>query len=90
MQRSAAEIAFQPIADQLHKTVEQAADQLIQVAAANMYTELSNVMEQQGFDPRDFSLLAFGGQDLLSRISLREKFMRKMWSSLQVQGHYVR
>ncbi|MFP3325180.1 hydantoinase/oxoprolinase family protein, partial [Planococcus sp. SIMBA_160] len=39
----------------------QAADQLIQVAVANMYTELSNVMEQQGFDPRDFSLLAFGG-----------------------------
>ncbi|MBR3379872.1 MAG: hydantoinase/oxoprolinase family protein, partial [Bacillus sp. (in: Bacteria)] len=61
LQRSAAEIAFQPIADQLHKTAEQAADQLIQVAVANMYTELSNVMEQQGFDPRDFSLLAFGG-----------------------------
>ncbi|MGX7381977.1 hydantoinase/oxoprolinase family protein [Bacillus sp. ESY92] len=61
LKRSAAEIAFQPIADQLHKTVEQAADQLIQVAVANMYTELSNVMEQQGFDPRDFSLLAFGG-----------------------------
>lgn len=58
---SAAEKAFQPIADQLNKTVEEAADQLIQVAVANMYTELSNVMEQQGFDPRDFSLLAFGG-----------------------------
>ncbi|OLP65665.1 Acetophenone carboxylase gamma subunit [Bacillus pumilus] len=61
LQLAAAKVAFQPIADQLHKTVEQAADQLIQVAIANMYTELSNVMEQQGFDPRDFSLLAFGG-----------------------------
>ncbi|MDM5296909.1 hydantoinase/oxoprolinase family protein [Bacillus pumilus] len=61
LQLAAAKVAFQPIADQLHKTVEQAADQLIQVAIANMYTELSNVMERQGFDPRDFSLLAFGG-----------------------------
>lgn len=61
LQLSAAKKAFQPIVDQLNKTVEEAADQLIQVAVANMYTELSNVMEQQGFDPRDFSLLAFGG-----------------------------
>ncbi|MBU8655918.1 hydantoinase/oxoprolinase family protein [Bacillus pumilus] len=61
LQLSAAEKAFQPIGNQLNKTVEEAADQLIQVAVANMYTELSNVMEQQGFDPRDFSLLAFGG-----------------------------
>ncbi|MFF2416082.1 hydantoinase/oxoprolinase family protein [Bacillus safensis] len=61
LQLSSAKKAFQPIADQLNKTVEEAADQLIQVAVANMYTELSNVMEQQGFDPRDFSLLAFGG-----------------------------
>ncbi|PCK23214.1 hydantoin utilization protein A [Bacillus pumilus] len=61
LQLSAAKLAFQSIADELNKTVEQAADQLIQVAVANMYTELSNVMEQQGFDPRDFSLLAFGG-----------------------------
>ncbi|MEI4790802.1 hydantoinase/oxoprolinase family protein [Bacillus sp. FJAT-53060] len=61
LQLSAAKLAFQPVADELNITVEQAADQLIQVAVANMYTELSNVMEQQGFDPRDFSLLAFGG-----------------------------
>ncbi|WP_144485906.1 hydantoinase/oxoprolinase family protein [Bacillus safensis] len=61
LQLSAAKKAFQPIADQLNRTVEEAADQLIQVAVANMYTELSNVMEEQGFDPRDFSLLAFGG-----------------------------
>ncbi|MFS0655362.1 hydantoinase/oxoprolinase family protein [Bacillus sp. 179-C3.3 HS] len=61
LQLSAAKMAFQPIADHLNQTVEQAADQLIQVAVANMYTELSNVMEQHGIDPRDFSLLAFGG-----------------------------
>ncbi|MFJ5965690.1 hydantoinase/oxoprolinase family protein [Bacillus sp. NPDC093026] len=61
LQLSAAKKAFQPIADLLDKTIEKAADQLIQVAVANMYSELSNVMEQQGFDPRDFSLLAFGG-----------------------------
>ncbi|MDI5790372.1 hypothetical protein PO124_23915 [Bacillus licheniformis] len=42
--------------------MEQAADKMIQVALANMYTELSNVMEQHGFDPREFSLMALEAQ----------------------------
>ncbi|SEO10676.1 N-methylhydantoinase A [Terribacillus saccharophilus] len=57
--RSAA--AFQKIADHLQSNVLEAADQSIQVAVANMFTELSNVLEQHGIDPNDFSLMAFGG-----------------------------
>ena len=53
--------ALLPVAEYLGTDVEQAADKMIQVALANMYTELSNVMEQHGFDPREFSLMAFGG-----------------------------
>ncbi|OZB92225.1 hydantoinase/oxoprolinase family protein [Paenibacillus sp. XY044] len=54
-------VAIAPIADYLGTDVRGAADRMIQVAVANMYAELSAVMEQHGFDPREFSLLAFGG-----------------------------
>nr|WP_244444974.1 hydantoinase/oxoprolinase family protein [Oceanobacillus jeddahense] len=54
-------LAFQKIADYLGNDVLEAADQTIQVAVANMFTELSNVLEQHGIDPGDFSLMAFGG-----------------------------
>lgn len=53
--------AIQPVAQHLALNEREAADRMIQVAAANMYAELSAVMEQHGFDPREFSLLAFGG-----------------------------
>jgi N-methylhydantoinase A len=56
-----AQFATQAIADHLQMDTRETADHMIQVAVANMYAELSNVMEQYGFDPRDFSLLAFGG-----------------------------
>ncbi|MFB5678499.1 hydantoinase/oxoprolinase family protein [Paenibacillus terreus] len=53
--------AIQPVAQHLGLNEREAADRMIQVAGANMYAELSAVMEQHGFDPREFSLLAFGG-----------------------------
>lgn len=56
-----AEKALKPISEHLSLDTDETADQMIQVAIANMYAEMSNVMEYQGFDPRDFSLLAFGG-----------------------------
>ncbi|MEJ8307028.1 hydantoinase/oxoprolinase family protein [Saccharibacillus sacchari] len=53
--------ALEPIARHLGTDARAAADRMLQVAIANMYAELSAVMEQHGFDPREFSLLAFGG-----------------------------
>lgn len=38
-----------------------AADAVIRVALANMYTELSSVMERHGLDQREFTLLPLGG-----------------------------
>ncbi|RXZ81909.1 hydantoinase/oxoprolinase family protein [Paenibacillaceae bacterium] len=58
-ERSAA--ALKPIADYLGTEVWEAADKMIQVAVANMYAELSGIIEQHGLDPRDFSLMGFGG-----------------------------
>lgn len=53
--------AIAPLAAQLGKSTEETADAMVQIAAANMYAELSNIMEQKGFDPRDLDIVAFGG-----------------------------
>jgi N-methylhydantoinase A len=58
---SRSEKAILQIAQRLSTDAETAADRMIQISIANMYSELSNVMEQRGFDPRDLSVLAFGG-----------------------------
>lgn len=75
--REKSEEALRPIADYLEKSVRETADQMIQVAVANMYTELSNVMEQHGIDPRDFSLLAFGGAGPVTANFLAEEIQAK-------------
>ncbi|WP_163538715.1 hydantoinase/oxoprolinase family protein [Gracilibacillus sp. YIM 98692] len=53
--------AIQPIADYLELTIQETADRMIQVAIANMFAEVNNIMEHHGFDPREFALLGYGG-----------------------------
>ena len=55
------ERAIAPIAEALGKTVGETAGAMVQVAAASMYAELSGIMEQKGFDPRDMDIVAYGG-----------------------------
>ncbi|TDQ42928.1 hydantoinase/oxoprolinase family protein [Aureibacillus halotolerans] len=72
-----AEQAMMPIASHLGSTPAKAADHMIQVAVANMYAELSNVMEQHGFDPRSFSFLAFGGAGPVTANFLAEEIQAR-------------
>jgi N-methylhydantoinase A len=53
--------AIQPVADRLGRSVEAAAEAIIDVALANMYAEFSQAMARHGLVPRDFTLVAFGG-----------------------------
>jgi len=69
--------ALIPIADHLGTNGREAADRMIQVAVANMYTELSNVIEQQGFDPREFTILAYGGAGPLTANFLANEIQAK-------------
>ena len=46
---------------QMSLSGDETADATVRVALATMYTELSAVLERTGVDPRDFTLLAFGG-----------------------------
>ena len=58
---NAVETAFAGIAERLDVTVEEAARGIIRVANNNMTNALKLVSLNRGLDPRDFTLVAFGG-----------------------------
>ncbi len=61
LDRKAARAAIQKIADALGVSIEQAAQGIIDIANENMYGALRLVSVQQGYDPREFALMGFGG-----------------------------
>lgn len=52
---------IKPFSDYLKLNAQQTADSLIQIAIANMDMEMSSIIEKHGFDPREFTLLSYGG-----------------------------
>ncbi|WP_432892175.1 hydantoinase/oxoprolinase family protein [Kribbella sp. CA-245084] len=62
LDREAARAAVKPIADATGlPSVEAAAAGIVDIVNENMFGALRLVSVQQGFDPRDFALVAFGG-----------------------------
>lgn len=59
--RALAEAALATIAEPLGKTVKEAAEGVINIVNENMFGALRLVSIEQGHDPRDFALVAFGG-----------------------------
>ncbi len=59
--RSLAEKAVQKIADALGLGLEKAAEGIVNIVNENMCGALRLVSVEQGYDPRDFALIAFGG-----------------------------
>jgi N-methylhydantoinase A len=57
----AASAAVQTIADALNLDLKTAASGIIDIVNENIFGALRLVSVQQGFDPRDFALIAFGG-----------------------------
>ncbi|MFB2553858.1 hydantoinase/oxoprolinase family protein [Ensifer soli] len=72
----AARAAIAPIAEALSITVEEAALAILRIANNTMVGALYTVLTEQGLDPRDFVLVAFGGagplhvSDLMSDASI--------------------
>lgn len=66
--------AVGPIAERLGRPVDAAAEAIVEVALANMYAEFSQAMARHGLDPRDFSLVAFGGAGPLVACFLAAEF----------------
>lgn len=56
-----ARAAVGEVAAQLGRSVEETAENIIQVAVSGMYTEVSALVARFGVDPREFAMLAFGG-----------------------------
>jgi N-methylhydantoinase A len=59
--KKAAEAAVQIIADALDIPLMEAAEGIVRVVNESMFGALRLVSIEQGYDPRDFSLVAFGG-----------------------------
>ena len=66
--------AVRPLAAALELSVDQAAEAICEVATANMYAAFSNVLARHGIDPRDFSLVAFGGAGPIQACFLAREF----------------
>lgn len=61
MHRDLAEAAVGRLADRLGLGLRQTAEAIIEVAIAGMYVEVNKVIARYGVDPRDFTLMPFGG-----------------------------
>ncbi|MCZ6871885.1 MAG: hydantoinase/oxoprolinase family protein, partial [Gammaproteobacteria bacterium] len=59
--REQAEIAVQQIADAMGLSLQQAAEGIVKIVNENMFGALRLVSVEKGHDPRNFSLIAFGG-----------------------------
>jgi len=59
--RKSAESAVQKVADAMGLTLREAAAGIIDIVNENMFGALRLVSVEQGYDPRDFALVAFGG-----------------------------
>jgi N-methylhydantoinase A len=59
--KKAAEAAVQKIADAMDISLMDAAEGIIKIVNESMFGALRLVSVEQGFDPRDFALVAFGG-----------------------------
>lgn len=67
------------LADKLGRTVEETAEAIIQIAVSGMYSEVSGLLSRFGVDPRDFSMLAFGGAGpMMACFLARELKMREV------------
>ena len=61
LDKEAAFAAVKSVADKLGRGVEETALAIVQIANNNMVGALRSVLVERGLDPRDFTLLAFGG-----------------------------
>lgn len=65
--------AFAPIMKDLDISLEEAARGVVRIANANMTNALRLVSTNKGYDPRDFSLIAFGGGGAMHAVALAEE-----------------
>ena len=73
LERASIEPHLQQIADSLGCGLEEAADGILKIADSTMERALRVISVEKGYDPAEFSLVAFGGAGGLHAASLSEK-----------------
>ena len=67
------------LGEKLDRSIEQTAEAIINIAVSGMFSEVSGLLSRFGVDPRDFSLLAFGGAGpMMACFLARELKMREV------------
>ena len=80
--------AMEPIAVALGVSVEDAALGVIRIANANMINALKLVSVRRGYDPRDFTLMAFGGGGAMHAAALAKELHVGRVLIPQAPGHF--
>ncbi len=75
--RQKAITAVEKLSTRLGRTVEQTAEAIIDIAVSGMYTDVSALVSRFGIDPREFSLLAFGGAGPMNACHLAREIHSK-------------
>ncbi len=70
---AAAEKSLAAVAKQLDVSTDEAAQGIIRIANNNMVNALKLVSLNRGFDPRDFTLVAFGGGGAMHAVALGQE-----------------
>jgi N-methylhydantoinase A len=79
LQRESAHEAIEGLARRLGRSVEYVADGIVQIALANMAGEIRKNSVERGDDPREFSLLSFGGAgSMFASVLARSLGMREV------------
>lgn len=92
---AAARIAFAPVAERLGFSTEKTAHGVLGIVAANMVRAIRAVSVERGHDPREFSLMAFGGAgplhavDVARALDMREVIIPLSPGILCAQGLVV-
>lgn len=74
---AAVKAAFQRLADKLGGDIYDVARGVVRLANANMINALNLVSLNKGYDPREFSLIAFGGGGGMHAVALAEELRVK-------------
>lgn len=80
--------AIQPIADHFKMSVEEAAMGIIRLADANMMNSLKLVSVRRGYDPREFTVVAFGGGGSMHAAALARELHAKKVLVPTAPGHF--
>ncbi len=79
MRTDLSEKAMATVAEKIGKGLQETAESVIRVATSGMYLEVSKLVSRHGIDPRELSLIAFGGAGpMMACFLARELGMREV------------